>query len=379
VITTASKPIDKYVNEFTSINISTAKNVTFRVAAIVMVLLAASYNCHSINSKAIEPNADTVFYRIDTTIRKLESQLWKQGIGFLREKRRKLDKLNCYVAVDETHDSYTGKLLRKEKHSKEKLTSEEKFILRYIHAYRPKSGDTGSFKYLVFALLYGNKRRVLRVKAIKRKENYKDFVIKTLTELRKEVAYVCVLLDRGFYDGLLVDGLKKHNIPFILRARISDTMKRIFGFYRDWKCYRDFEIGVHKIKADLVLGVDSKGGKRMRWAFITNMEFENWYSVREAYRKRWNIENIFKATDGIQLRAQTNNPTMRLFCVCLSFLFYNAWQSKHKRKITLLDFVMESFESIFELIVKTARETIEFYRDNLRINIPFWNRIISSI
>ncbi|MBI2647692.1 hypothetical protein HYW99_04390 [Candidatus Woesearchaeota archaeon] len=57
-------PIDKYVISFTSKNISTAKNVTFTVSMIVMVLIAASYGNHSINSKAIEPNADTVFYRI---------------------------------------------------------------------------------------------------------------------------------------------------------------------------------------------------------------------------------------------------------------------------------------------------------------------------
>jgi len=98
------------------------------------------------------------------------------------------------------------------------------------------------------------------------------------------------------------------------------------------------------------------------------------YTVRDIYRKRWNIENVFKATDGIQLRAQTSNPTTRLFCVCLSFLFYNAWQSKNKRG-TLLNFVMNALESIFDFIAKT----VEFYRDKLKINIPFWDRIVSSV
>ena len=245
--------------------------------------------------------------------------------------------------------------------------------MRYIHKYKPEKGDTGSYKYLVFAIVYGNKRKVLRVKAVKRKENCDDFIIKTLQDIKKEVSYECVLFDRGFYDGLFIEKLKRNKIPFIVRARISDTMKKIFGFYQVWKCYKDFEIGEHKIKGYLVLGVDYTDGKRSRWAFITNMEFENWHEVRELYRKRWNIENIFKATDGIQLRAQTNNPTTRLFCVCLSFLFYNAWQSKNKRG-TLLNFVMNALESIFELIVRT----FEFYRDKLKLNIPFWDRIVSS-
>lgn len=357
-----------------------------------MVLLAASYGGHSINSKAISPSADTVFYRIDTTINQMEKQFWKLGLQFLREKKNKLKKVRCYLIVDETHDSYTGKLLRKEKKAKEKLkkdknlrekerlTEDERAILKYIHKYKPEKGDTGSYKYLVFAIVYGNKRKVLRVKAIKKKENYKPFIIQTLKQLKKEVSYKCVLFDRGFYDGLFIKELKRYRIPFIVRAKISKTMRVEYGFYAVWKRYKDYEIGESKSKGDLILGVDYTQGKKTKWAFISNMEFDNLYEVRNIYRKRWNIENIFKATDGIQLRAQTNNSTIRLFCVCLSFLFYNAWQSKHKRKnITLNDFVMGILEAIFEFIIRLKDKTIEFYRDRLKINIPFWNRIISSI
>lgn len=366
--------IDKYVISFTSKNISEKANVTYSIPIILMVLVAASYGAHSINSKAIQPNADSVFYRIDSTIKQIENSIWSQGLQFLREKKRKLKKVKCYIIVDETHDSYTGKLLKKEKKHKDKLTVEEKQTLRYIHKYKPEKGDTGSYKYLIFAIVYGNKRRVLRVKAVRRKENCKDFIIKTLIALRNEIAYECVLFDRGFYDGLFIEALKKNNVPFIVRARISEHMKKIFGFYSLWKCYRDFEIGESKSKGDLVLGADYSDGKRTKWAFITNMEFDNWYSVRELYRKRWNIENVFKATDGIQLRAETNNPATRLFCVCLSFLLYNAWQNKNKRG-TLLNFVMNALESIFELIIRT----VNFYRAKLKINIPFWDKIVSSL
>jgi hypothetical protein len=378
VIATANTYLDKYVQVFTSKNISKAKNVTYSIATIILVLLAASYGGFSVNSKAISPDADTVFYRIDTSIRSMENQFWSQSIDFLRQRKLKLKKFKSYIIVDETHDSYTGKLLRKEKRHKDKLTRNEKHILKFIHNYKPKEGDTGSYKYLVFAIVYGNTRKVLRVKALKKKEHYKDFIVKTLLELKKVVNYECALFDRGFYDGSFVENLKKNKIPFILRARISDTMKKVYGFYKEWKCYRDFPIG-DTGKGSLVLGVDYADGKRMKWAFITNLEFENWFKVRELYKKRWNIENIFKATDGIQLRAQTNNPTIRMFCVCLSFLFYNAWQAKHRKsKFTLLNFVMKILENVLAFILKTE-EKIEFYRDKLKLNLPFWGRIIESI
>jgi hypothetical protein len=340
---------------------------------ILMVLLAASYGAHSIHSKAMQPDADTVFYRISTSLARLESQMWAQGLQFLREKKKKLRKTKCYIIVDETYDSYTGKLIRKEKKHKEELTQEEMEILKYLHKYKPQKGDTGSYKYLVFALVYGNKRRVLRVKAVRVKEQYKSFIAQTLIELKKEVSYECAIFDRGFYDGLFIDDLEKNGIPFIVRARISDYMKKILGIYQEWKSYPDFEIGEHKIRSNLILGVDHTGGKRTKWAFITNLSFDNWYELRELYRKRWNIENIFKATDGIQLRVQTSNPITRMFCVCLSFLFYNAWQNKNKRG-TLLNFLIAVLECIFDLIDKT----IASYRDKLKLNFPFWDRIVSS-
>jgi len=384
VITT--KNIDKYVLDFAHKNISVAANITFTVSMILLVLVAAGKGgSHSINSVAKSPDSDTIFYRIDTTIRRMENQFWRLGLQFLRDKRKKLKKCKCFIAVDETYDSYTGRLLKKlkrlkkilkkgQKPSKKDLpTLKQKKAEKYIHTYKPDKGDTGSFKYLVFALIFGNKRRVLRVKALKKKEKYDDFIIKTLVELKKEVSYECALFDRGFYKGLLVEELKKNQIPFILRAPICKTMKRIYGFYREWKMYDDYEIGEHKIQGDLVLGVDYTSGKRTRWAFITNMEFENWYTVRNLYRKRWNIENIFKATDGIQIRMQTSDPTTRFFSVCFSFLLYNAWQMKNKRKeIPLQDFVMDTLEKIFAFIVRT----VNFYRDRLRLNISLWKWIV---
>lgn len=374
----ARHPIDKYAYGFASKNISKAKNETYTTAVIILVLLTASYGSFSVNSKAISPNADTVLYRINTSISVMENLLWNQSIEFLRQRRAKLQRSKCYIVVDETYDSYTGKLLRKEKKHKKELTKDEKSTLRYIHKYKPKKGDTGSFKYLVFALVYGNTRRVLRVKALARKEKYKNFIVKTLIELKKEVKFECVLFDRGFYDGSFVEKLKTHEVPFIIRAKISKTMKKEYGFYKDWKCYEHFPIG-NDGKGNLILGADYTGGKRMRWAFITNLKFDNWYKVREIYRKRWNIENIFKATDGIQLRVQTNNPTTRMYCVCLSFLLYNAWQGKQRRnRLTLLNFIMKLSENLLSFILRSMG-AITFYRDKLKLNVPFWNRIIQSI
>jgi hypothetical protein len=353
--------IDKDVQSFAHKNISIAKNTTFSIAMILLVLVSAAQNGHSVNSEANRPDGDTIFYRLSPSLNSMQIQFWNQSICFLRRKKAKLSKTKCYITVDETHDSYTGNLLKKETKD---LTPQEKTIRSYIHKYKPKRGDRGSFKYLVFALVYGKKKRVLWVKALRKKEEYWSIVSTKLKELYKEVKYECALLDRGFYVADLVDQLTEDNTPFVIRSQISDYMKVILGIYREWKSY-DYKIA-ERAETTLILGRDFRSFK---WAFVTNVQFENLEDVRFVYKKRWNIENIFKATDGIQLRAATSNHRTKMFAVCLSFLIYNAWQNKNKRP-TLLDFMKEIFVTLFRTIISTCP-----YRDKFKLNLPLWEFI----
>jgi len=353
--------IDKNVQEFAHKNLSEKKNNVFSIAMILLVLISAATNNHSVHSEAKSPNDDSVFYRIETSIRQMEKQFWNQSLAFLRRKKEKLKKTKCYITIDETYDSYTGKHHKKDS---KRLTKEEKQIQKYIHTYKPKNGDTGSFKYLVIALVYGNKRRVLRVKALKKKEKYKNFIVDTLKEISKEMSFECALFDRGFYDAKLIDDLQKEKILFIIRAKISKKMKKIFGIYRTWKSYEYLVSGW--AKTTLILGKDLK---KRQWGFVTNMQFAKLEEVRFVYKKRWNIENIFKATDGIQLRVATANHITRMFAVCLSFLVYNAWQNKNKRS-TLLEFMKIIFSTLLKIIKRVPR-AMEFFK----INQPLWDFI----
>jgi hypothetical protein len=351
--------INKELSVFAHKNLSTASNNIFSIAMLLLVLVGAAQNGHSVNATASSPNADSIFYRINTSIRSIQDQFWRTSIAWLRRRKKKLAKLKCYLTVDETHDSYTGRLHKK---PLKNLTKQEKIIRQYIHKYKPKKGDTGSFKYLVFALVYGKKKRVLRVKAIRAKESYWQFVAQTLKELYHQVKFECALLDRGFYVAELVDQLQQNGTPFVIRAQLCDTMKKIYGIYREWKRY-DYQLA-NWLPTTLVLGKD---WRNRQWGLLTNLEVERLEDVRHFYSKRWNIENVFKATDGIQLRVATSNHKTRMFAVCLSFLIYNAWQQKNKRS-TLLDYVKQLFEELLKQIFRICS-----YRNRLKLNLPLWS------
>jgi hypothetical protein len=375
--------IDKYVNEFTNKNFSNNRNVVYTIKVLILVLMVVCSTGHTINSKAISPNGDTIFYRIKTNIHSMEKLFWAQSLDFIRSKKRKLSKTKVYVIIDETYESYTGRLFikaKKARKNKIQLTDEDKFSLKYLHKYKPKKGDTGSYKYLVIALVYGNKRRVIAIKALKRKEKYKTFIINKLIELKKEIKYEFALFDRGFYDGNFIFDLEKNNIPFILRAKLSKSIKKLYDFPSSWKAYTNNKVGDVFINSYLVLGKSFFDHKLQKMGFITNVKFDNWFDVKKIYKKRWDIENIFKATDGIQIKAQTNNPNTKMFFACFSFLIYNCWQNKNKRKnLKFFSFIVK----IIKLLFDKSNYIFEFmdliYRDRFKIDIAFFDMVIDLI
>ncbi len=351
--------INKEVSIFAHKNISVAPNTQFSILVILLVFLSAAQGKESLHSQASTPDSDTVLYRIDTTIRKLHHQFWQQNLAFLRQNKKKLRTTKCYVVIDETYDSYTGNIHKK---PLEELTPEQRKNRRYIHKYKPKNGDTGSYKYLVFALVYQNTRRVIRIKALRRGESYWSFVAETLQEIHREIKFDCALMDRGFYVSTLVNLLEKKKIPYLIRARLYDSTRSYYGIYSEWKSY-DYRID-NWAKTKLVLGRDHRDRE---WGFLTNMQIQKLPLLLKIYKKRWNIENIFKATDGIQLRVATSNHITRLFAVCLSFLVYNAWQEK-KKYSSLLGFL----KKIVGMILRIIR-TVCPHRDRLKLNVPLWN------
>ena len=102
--------INKELSIFAHKNISVHDNNLFCIMTILLVLITASQQFQSLNSIANTPNSDTVFYRLNPSIKGIQAQIWNLSLNFFRKKKKKLSKCKCYISVDETYDSYSGKL-----------------------------------------------------------------------------------------------------------------------------------------------------------------------------------------------------------------------------------------------------------------------------
>lgn len=62
------------------------------------------------------------------------------------------------------------------------------------------------------------------------------------------------------------------------------------------------------------------------WLILTNLDYRNTTQLVNLYKKRWNIENIFKITDKIRLRTNSTDIVVKtlLFVIALLLITYGS-------------------------------------------------------
>ena len=307
------KNIDlEVLKQYVKINVSKNKvNTRYSAAVLLLVLLNCAWACKTVHAIANAPNEDTVFYRLKPSLFDIDKYLWNSSLELLRKKKHTWNRRKVFLSVDETHEGYTGKFRK---------------VINWIFGYTQKRGETGSFRFLVFALVSFNQRLVVRAVPVKIGQDTNHIILETAEEVRNKIKYKCVLFDRGFYKSELVKMLQDANIPFIIRAKIPKKISRCYDFAKkaDGEIY-DFQ----NVPVNLVRIRDSNSRK---YGFLTNLPEQSWQSISSWYKQRWDIENIFLACDGIHLKTNSKKIELRYFCVVFSLIIYNLRSNKKNPK-----------------------------------------------
>ena len=331
--------IEKEVKSFMDKSFSKRQNNTkYTTFAIAGILLLAAWAGHSVTDVSGTPSSDTVFYWMETSLERLDKTFRHYVEKILKQKRGYWRRHTPYLLVDETHESYSGKLLKKKWKS-----IKEKSLCKYIFGYKPKKGDTGSFRFLTFALVGPTKKLIVRSipiiadigtnngDGIRHPESQNPHIIDTIRWIRKHMKFRLVIFDRGFYDEKLIYLLKKEKVKFLIRAKLSTTMKNmIAGMTTKWTSIK-YNVGETYYNSgeevDLVIGKD----KTQEWALVTNYIPKQVWRMRHYYKKRWNIENMFQVCDGINVHTNSTEIEKKTFCFIISCLIYNLWQFSKER------------------------------------------------
>jgi len=319
------------LKKFVKINFSEDRyNTKFKISVILLILLSCAWSCKTIHAIADMPNEDTVFYRFKANLQVIDDYLWNSSMDILKRAKHKWKRRKVFLSIDETHEAYTGKFRK---------------IIDWIFGYTQKRGETGSFKFLVFALTSFDKRLVVRASPLKVGQDIKPIILETIHKVKEVISFKAVLMDRGFYKSELVKILQNENIHFIIRAKRNNKIWKYYDFKRkaEGEIY-DFQ----GVPVNLIRIRDSKSRK---YGFLTNLPEKHWQTILLWYKQRWVIENIFLACDGIHLKTNSKKIEIKYFCVVFSFIIYNLRTSKNIVS-PLLKFCLNLINAILNFLAK---------------------------
>ena len=93
----------------------------------------------------------------------------------------------------------------------------------------------------------------------------------------------------------------------------------------------------HKAETGIALAKDVEG---YDWVFATNVFLRDARKYVGLYRKRWNIETMFRVHDEARIKSKSVNPLIRLFYFMVSMLLLFIWNLSFKEKYTFKKFVI---------------------------------------
>lgn len=195
-----------------------------------------------------------------------------------------------------------------------------------VYGYRAKTpGATGSFCFLVISLCCCRIRIPIAVKMMAVGEPYKPWLEPQLERLLKLVPRATILADRGFGRVWFLDMLENLKAKYVVRVplRKKENKNKVAAGatrFQYWMTEKE-----SKKKVLLTVHV-AKDAQKRKYFLSSNIENKTPKQLLTTYLNRWDIENIFKDTDRVELPTSSRNPLMRLFSVILSFLLFTFWQ-----------------------------------------------------
>lgn len=285
-------------------------NIIYSTLVIVRLLMEAALLHDSIKEIASKPDSDSVFKRLEHASLDLIKKAFEMHIRELFNKTGDFFKRGRVIlAFDETYEEYFGKMKN-----------------AWICGYKPKKGSTGCFKFLVLSIVKNNRKYVLGAVPVFIGYNKEQTVMEMLKFAEQFVKVKAILFDRGFYSAKLVKELEAKNIGYvILVPKNKKTKKYIEQKGNTFEHIMKTRDKYNKYELKLKIKV-ARNVYEYDWMLLTNLDYRNTTQLVNLYRKRWNIENIFRITDKIRIRTNSTDIVAKTLLFVIALLLYNLWQ-----------------------------------------------------
>lgn len=318
---------------------SIIKNISngLRVATnkIISALVEAARTISYVET--VSNKADTLHRHIKNT----DERILKRAFEFNTKKaiaRMGLGKVT--LAIDTTKELYYGK--------NGKLN---------VRQNKYEKGTNESFEFIVLSIVAP---KPLALMALPYKQGQdKATLCKELLDYARSLPLQinCVLFDRGFYIGDLIDYLSSVKLKYLIFVPQNEAMKKfisrtdsIASFCHEMKWNKDFtwwktSTKIVVIKSKLY-DKKKKEWKDCYWCFATNLR-QSLYLISK-YKHRWQIETDFRVQDEGRIKSKSNEPIIRYFYFLTSLVLVGNWQvNRTKHPKVCFKKYLKNVETIF--------------------------------
>jgi len=313
--------IDKIRKDFFKKSISVGHhNIKYTLTQIMLVILNLIKCLETIESGAKSPSAQTIRDRLDLTgawLLSFHESMWEIAKWAIK----RFNRIKWFISIDETYVAFFG--------DRDKLNAAlmKKGVGKFVFGYKNKvKGATGSFCYLVVSLCCNKIRIPIAIKIMKVGERYEPWLKPILKKLLLLVPNAIILADRGFGKSAwfyrLMEELKAQYVVRI-PLRKKESKNKVKNGNRHFQQWIKDTITKEKTLLDIFVAKDNKN---RRYFLASNITHKSPKQLLLFYMHRWDLENIFKDADRVELPTSSRNPMMRLFCVVTSFLVFTLWQ-----------------------------------------------------
>lgn len=353
--------IDKVRNEFFKKSLSVGyHNVKYTWMQLMLMIISCIRSLESFEEGAASPSAQTLRDRLNLKgawLASFHASVWKIAQFALK----RFGRYRWWISVDETHVPFFG--------DRKKLNAQlqRKKLGKFVHGYRADvPGATGSFCFLVVSLCCCKIRIPIAITMIKVSERYRPWLEPQLASLRKLAPKAIILADRGFGKAVwFYDMLDHLNAKYVVRipVRKKENKNKVAAGAASFQYWMKEHDSNNKVLLTVYVARDNKN---RQYFLASNIRNKSGKRLLAAYLNRWDLENIFKDADRVELPTSSRKPLMRLFCVVLSFFLFTLWQLQATLSCTvwsLRGFVKKLITALCKLLtcVVSAAGEIQYH------------------
>lgn len=326
-------------------------NSPYNLNDFANVLLDAVEHTDFTNNTCVRiggPTGETVFSRLkDADNRKINNAFCSLLRSIIVPLKRLLRNRRIAFCFDITEEPYYGKVQG-----------------IWIHPQKPVNGSTGCFKFITLSCTDRNVKFILGSLPVMIGADIVNLVMDLIENSCRFIVPEILLFDRGFDDYRLVEALQKAKLHYQILWRKNKWTTKLFKKMKRGEVKESNRQGTyskdkskHKVKLRFVLIKKYKRYKNTKaynWVFCTNTRQRSQHFYVDKYRKRWNIETVFRVLDNIQIKTTTKNEIIRFFINIFCCLVYNLWKLRTIEgwNITLKNFVVGVIDEIIIFINK---------------------------